>query len=173
MAIQDDWRRSGFRRTATALSLAFAAGAFGGFANWLIEPLFEALHLLDWSGSGLHPTLDRGSLFAKLATGGVWGFIFLLTLPRTFKIQQGGHDSWQFWTRAFLYGLIVAAVQIFIVLPHDGLGIGGRDLGNATPLWVTLFSTVGWSLPAYLWLYTIGPEDTEQGFGYDALAGTA
>ena len=50
--------------------------------------------------------------------------------------------------------------------------MGGTDYGAATWVFVLLFNTLGWSVPAYCWLYLIGPEDGAQGFGYDALAGS-
>jgi len=159
-----------FRRLASVLSVVWAAGTFGGLVNWLIGPLFESLRLLEFSHVDLHYSLNRGSLFSALTLGGVWGLIFLLTLPRQWgRIAADGH--WQFWVRAFFYGLIPALVEIFFILPHDGHGIGGTGYGAATWVYVILFNTLGWSLPAYFWVYLIGPSDNSEGFGYDALAG--
>ena len=64
--------------------------------------------------------------------------------------------------------------QLFIYLPHDGLGIGGVKLGAATPLYVLYFNTAFWSLPAYSWLCLLRPaEAVEGGAGYAALSGEA
>jgi hypothetical protein len=54
-------------------------------------------------------------------------------------------------------GLFPSAVQIFIVFPvSTPFGVGGVGLGKLTPLFVVIFNTIGWSLPAYAWFRLAG-----------------
>lgn len=54
-------------------------------------------------------------------------------------------------------GLFPSAVQIFVVFPSTTpFGTGGVGLGKLTPIFVIIFNTIGWSLPAYLWFRLAG-----------------
>ncbi|BDA46518.1 hypothetical protein COCOBI_08-6120 [Coccomyxa sp. Obi] len=135
------------------LSVAFAAGALGGFFNFLIAPLFGALHITTALGVHIAPALVKADLYSKVFWGGIWGFLFILPLRKYIK-------SW--WARAFIFGLFPSAVQMFLVFPNaTPFGIGGIGLGKLTPLFVIIFNTLGWSLPGYFWFRLAGYEDAE------------
>lgn len=52
----------------------------------------------------------------------------------------------------FLAGLGPSLVQLFVIFPlSTPFGVGGVGLGAATPVFVLLFNSLGWSLPAYAW----------------------
>lgn len=54
-------------------------------------------------------------------------------------------------------GVLPSLVQIFLVFPlSTPFGIGGVGLGALTPLFVLIFNTVGWSIPAYAWFKLAG-----------------
>ncbi len=54
-------------------------------------------------------------------------------------------------------GLLPSLVQMFIVFPlATEFGIGGVGLGALTPLFVIIFNTIGWSIPAYAWFKLAG-----------------
>ncbi|EIE23864.1 hypothetical protein COCSUDRAFT_47036 [Coccomyxa subellipsoidea C-169] len=135
------------------LSLAFAAGAVGGLVNFLIAPLFGALHITTALGVHIAPGLVKGDLYSKVVWGGIWGFLFMLPLRKYVK-------NWG--ARACIFGLFPSAVQMFLVFPHSTpFGIGGVGLGKLTPLFVIIFNTIGWSVPGYLWFRLAGYEDAE------------
>lgn len=51
-----------------------------------------------------------------------------------------------------LAGLVPSLVQLLVIFPlSTPFGVGGVGLGAATPVFVLLFNTLGWSLPAYAW----------------------
>ena len=56
----------------------------------------------------------------------------------------------------FAAGLLPSFVQMFVMFPLGGQGIGGYHLGIAMPLFVILFNTVFWSFPAYAWFTATG-----------------
>ena len=53
-------------------------------------------------------------------------------------------------------GLLPAAVQLLLIFPLSGKGVGGISLGYCMPLFVILFNTVFWSFPAYAWFTLTG-----------------
>ena len=61
------------------------------------------------------------------------------------------------WRNAAASGLFPALVQMFLVFPlATPFGIGGVGLGAATPVFVLIFNTIGWSLPACGWFILTG-----------------
>jgi len=68
-------------------------------------------------------------------------------------------------------GLFPSAVQMFVVFPSaTPFGVGGVGLGKLTPIFVLIFNTIGWSLPAYLWFRLAG---TLHGAPMDLLVDSA
>lgn len=73
--------------------------------------------------------------------------------------QQCFSSSWPLhsgaWTctlQTFTAGMAPALVQLLVVFPlATSLGVGGLGLGMLTPLFVILYSTVGWSMPGLWW----------------------
>mmetsp|Transcript_7226 Transcript_7226/g.13112 ORF Transcript_7226/g.13112 Transcript_7226/m.13112 type:complete len:163 (-) Transcript_7226:358-846(-) len=134
-----------------ALSCALCAGAMGGVANFLIAPLFGIMHITTACGVDIAPPLLKEDLYAKVFWGGVWGLVFLEPCLRRVLPQA--------WARALIYGILPSLVQIFLVFPlTTGFGIGGVGLGAATPVFVLIFNTLGWSMPALGWLLMTGVE---------------
>ncbi|CAL5227307.1 g10244 [Coccomyxa viridis] len=135
------------------LSVAFAAGAVGGLINFLIAPLFGALHITTALGVDIAPGLNKGDLYQKLVWGGVFGFLFLIPLRKYVK---------QWWVRACIFGVVPSLVQMFLVFPlSTPFKVGGVGLGALTPVFVLLFNTIGWGIPAYAWFRLAGYEDVE------------
>ena len=116
-------------------AIAFAAGTLGGLANSLIVWFAGWIGFTAAVGVAIAPTLTPGWLYPRLIWGGIWGFIFLLRLPRA---------VW--WVRGLVLSLGPSAVQMFVVFPlktpHGFLGLG---LGASTPLLVLAFNAV-WGL---------------------------
>mmetsp|Transcript_18824 Transcript_18824/g.52498 ORF Transcript_18824/g.52498 Transcript_18824/m.52498 type:complete len:161 (+) Transcript_18824:148-630(+) len=130
-------------------SCGVTAGIVGGIFNFLIAPLFGALHITTACGVEIAPPLDKLDLYSKVFWGGVWGLVLLEPfLKRCIP---------SIWIRALLYGLLPSLVQIFLVFPlATPFGIGGVGLGAATPVFVIVFNTLGWSFPACGWLVLTG-----------------
>ena len=110
----------------------------------------------------------QADLYAKVFWGGLWGALFLLPLRKVVA---------RWWVRALIYGMalrrtlcsltpLVASrakgsapcgagcgpslVQVLLVFPlTTPYGVGGMGLGALTPVFVFIFNTVGWSIPAY------------------------
>ena len=166
MAVFSSTARTHFR----IISCTFTAGVVGGVANMLTAFLFGALHITTALGVDIAPPLeDKAALYSKAFWGGLWGLVFLLPWRRL---------SQNWWVRAlvpgeylqvFCYilhsppksllvaGLLPSLVQMFVVFPlATPYHIGGVGLGTLTPLFVIIFNTLGWSMPAYAWFCACG-----------------
>ena len=54
-------------------------------------------------------------------------------------------------------GCVPSLVQMFIVFPvSTPFGLGGVGLGALTPVFVLIFNTIGWGIPAYAWFRLAG-----------------
>ena len=54
-------------------------------------------------------------------------------------------------------GIVPSLVQMFLVFPFSTpFGIGGIGLGALTPVFVLIFNTIGWGIPAYAWFRLAG-----------------
>ncbi len=124
---------------ARSLSLVFAAGAVGALANSLTLWGAGRAGLLHALGVDLGPALTPGFLYPRLVWGGLWGALLLLPL-------SGGPMR-----RGLLVSLAPTAVQLFVVFPQAGRGIGGLELGAATPA-VVLAANAVWGVAASAWL---------------------
>jgi hypothetical protein len=123
------------------VSLTFAAGVLGGLANSLAVWLCGAAGLSQLLGVNLAPQLTPAWLYPRLVWGGLWGWLFLLPLPRL-----------TYPTRGLLLGLGPSLVQIFLVFPLKAhKGVGGLELGILTPLLVLFFNAI-WGLTTAMWL---------------------
>ena len=126
----------------TRLSLAFAAGCFGGLLNSLVLWLFGAIGINQFLGVQLAPPLTAAFLYPRLVWGGLWGFLFLLSW-RSNKIIIPG----------LIYSLAPTLAQLFLVFPYKAnKGFLGLQLGLLTPLLVVIFNAV-WGLGTAWWLY--------------------
>ena len=123
------------------ISLAFAAGCFGGLLNSLAVWIFGKIGITTAMGVKITPPLTALWLYPRLVWGGIWGVLFLLPLLKR---------------RPFLRGLIFSlgptVVQLFVVFPMKAQkGVMGFDLGLLTPGFVILFNAI-WGLAAAFWL---------------------
>ncbi len=123
------------------VSLTFAAGVLGGLANSLTVWLFGAVGLSQLLGVALAPKLTPAWLYPRLVWGGLWGWLFLLPIPRL-----------TYPSRGCLLSLGPSLVQLFVVFPLQAhKGVGGIELGYLTPLLVLFFNAV-WGLVTAMWL---------------------
>ena len=54
-------------------------------------------------------------------------------------------------------GIVPSLVQMFLVFPlSTPFGVGGVGLGALTPVFVLIFNTIGWGIPAYAWFRLAG-----------------
>lgn len=121
--------------------------------NFLIAPLFRALHITTALGVNIAPGLSKGDLYQKVVWGGIFGFLFLIPLRKYIR---------QWWLRAIIFGIVPSLVQMFLVFPFSTpFGVGGTGLGALTPVFVLIFNTIGWGIPAYAWFRLAGHEDAE------------
>jgi hypothetical protein len=123
------------------LSLTFAAGVLGGLANSLTVWLFGAVGLNQLLGVALAPKLTLAWLYPRLLWGGLWGWLFLLHLPKL-----------TYPSRGYIFSLGPSLVQIFVVFPLQAQkGVGGVELGYLMPFLVLFFNAV-WGLVTAIWL---------------------
>ena len=123
------------------LSVAFAAGGFGGLLNSLTVWVFGALGITAMLGVSIAPPLTHAWLYPRIVWGGLWGLLFLLPYLRR---------SWQL--RGLLFSLAPTAAQLFIVFPFQTQkGYAGLELGALAPLFVVFFNLI-WGLAASAWI---------------------
>ena len=125
---------------ANALSLFFAAGAFGALVNSLSVWLAGEIGLTRALGVSIAPALTAGFLYPRIVWGGLWGFLFALPLGIPSALRRG-----------LLLSLAPAAFQLFVVFPRAGHGNLGLELGTLTPVCVLFFNAV-WGVAASWWL---------------------
>lgn len=126
------------------LSLAFAAGAVGALANSVVVWLVGQAGITTAVGVAIAPHLSATWLYPRIVWGGMWGFLFLLKVPR------GG---------AFLRGLVFSlAPSLFLLLyvfpVLAGKGWLGISLGALTPVFVLFYNAV-WGITAAYWLRAV------------------
>lgn len=132
-------------RTLYYISLAFAAGAFGGVLNRLAIWLFGIIGINGSLGVALKPPLDEAFLYPGIVWGGLWGVLFLLPFIKR-----------SIFARGLIYGIFPSAVMLFVVFPFwMKKGMMGLDLGSLTPLLVLIFNSV-WGVAAAWWFVAAG-----------------
>eukprot|EP00891_Asterochloris_glomerata_P007390 jgi/Astpho2/7390/Aster-01979 len=122
------------QKHANLVSCALTAGAVGGVVNSLIAPVFGVLHITTALGVAIAPPFDKEQAVQA----------YIVTLKLCIVSAR----------------IIPSLVQIFLVFPlTTNAGIGGVKLGILTPLFVLVFNTLGWSLPALLFFNQTGYQD--------------
>ncbi|MCA1764782.1 MAG: hypothetical protein LC633_00750 [Desulfobulbaceae bacterium] len=112
--------------------ICFAAGCLGGAANALAVWFFGAAGITGAAGVAIAPALTASFLYPRIVWGGLWGLLFLLPL-RNMNI----------FTKGALLSLAPSAIQLFVVFPlKTPQGVGGLELGLATPLFVLFFNWI-------------------------------
>ena len=132
------------------LSLVFAAGCFGGVVNSLALWLAGTAGLILAVGVKLAPPLTPAWLYPRLVWGGIWGLLFFLP-----------HSSRSLVRRGLFYSLAPTLVQLLVVFPVKGQGLGGLQLGAFTPVVVLVVNAV-WGLATALWLRRIQDQSTSR-----------
>ncbi len=123
-------------------SLAFAGGCFGGLVNSLAVWIFGAAGITAALGVAIAPELTPPWLYPRIVWGGLWGFLFLLPVPK---------GSWA--VRGLVFSLGPSLAMLLVVFPaKTAAGILGLGLGALTPALVLFFNAL-WGLSA-AWLYT-------------------
>ncbi|KAK9838240.1 hypothetical protein WJX84_012153 [Apatococcus fuscideae] len=124
------------------LSFAVTGGLIGGVINALVAPLFGELHILSLFGVSLTPELTKAGVYHNGFWGALWGLALMVPW----------HKYLSPWTlRAFVIGLLPAAVQLFAHLPlgrheHWRSQSGRLHAALCHPLQHRLLE-----LPAYAW----------------------
>jgi hypothetical protein len=117
-------------------AVSFASGAFGALVNSLVVWVAGQYGLTARIGLAIAPALTASWLYPRLVWGGLWGFLFLLPLRR----------SW--WLRGLVVSLAPSAFQLLYIFPHvTGQGLLGLRLGAPMPVFVLAANAV-WGLAA-------------------------
>lgn len=123
------------------LSLAFSAGCLGGLVNSLAAWAAGAFGITAALGVAIAPALTPAWLYPRIVWGGLWGFLFLIPVPRA---------SWPL--RGLVMSLGPSAAMLLVVFPaKTAAGPLGLGLGALTPAFVLAFNAV-WGLAA-AWAY--------------------
>tara|TARA_R110001592_G_scaffold66438_14_gene204059 strand:- start:5901 stop:6290 length:390 start_codon:yes stop_codon:yes gene_type:complete len=120
------------------LMIYFAAGSIGALANsvalwWLGYYGFTARFNIS-----IAPHFDPAWLYPRIVWGGLWGLLFILPMLQSRLLFKG-----------LLISLAPTAVQLLLIFPQAGKGLGGTELGIYTPILVLLVNGV-WGLAAAL-----------------------
>ena len=127
------------------LSLAFSAGCLGGLANSIVVWASGTLGVTAALGVKIAPALTLPWLYPRIVWGGIWGFLFVISIPGL---------SW--WMRGLVFSLGPSLVVMLILFPRNPLvGEFGLGLGTLTPAFVLVFNAV-WGLVAAWWLKQVG-----------------
>lgn len=125
---------------ARSLSLFFAAGVVGAFANSVAVWLFGELGVPRALGVALAPDWSAGWLYPRLVWGGLWGLLFALPIQAALL------------PRGLLLSLAPTLFQLFVVFPAwAGQGVAGLELGMLTPVFVLLYNAI-WGVTASWWV---------------------
>lgn len=112
------------------LLICFAAGCLGGLANSIAVWLVGYLGMAKSLGVSIAPALTPEWLYPRIVWGGIWGFLFLLTIMKSKTV-----------TRATLFSLFPTLVQLFVIFPFKAnKGMAGIDLGLLTPAFVVVYN---------------------------------
>jgi hypothetical protein len=123
------------------LSVAFAAGCFGGLLNSLVVWVSGTYGLSAALGVKLMPVLTPDWLYPRIVWGGLWGWLFLIPWKKSHPVQRG-----------LLFSLGPTLVMLLVVFPGQlHKGYLGLELGLLTPLLVVVFNAV-WGLGTAAWL---------------------
>lgn len=121
------------------LSIYFAAGCLGAFANSIAVWLFGHFGITSSLGVSIAPSISPNWLYPRIVWGGIWGLLFILPVLKSKLLLKGA-----------ILSLFPTAVQLFFVFPFKAhKGIAGLDLGLLTPLFVLFYNWV-WGFVAAL-----------------------
>ncbi|MBA2882544.1 hypothetical protein HNR65_002896 [Desulfosalsimonas propionicica] len=118
------------------LFIYFTAGCIGAVANSLVVWFFGDIGITKAAGVAIAPALSAQWLYARIVWGGIWGLVFVLPLFRSNLVLKGS-----------LLSLLPTIVQLLVIFPDAGKGMGGMALGTLTPVFVLFFNWI-WGVVA-------------------------
>ncbi|WP_269618610.1 hypothetical protein [Zhongshania sp. BJYM1] len=120
------------------LMIYFTAGSIGALANSVVLWWLGYYGYTARFDIAIAPHLDPAWLYPRIVWGGLWGLLFILPMLQSRLLFKG-----------LLISLAPTAVQLFLIFPQAGKGMGGIELGMYTPALVLLVNGV-WGLAAAL-----------------------
>ncbi len=118
------------------LFIYFTAGCIGALANGLVIWFFGDIGITEAAGVSISPDLTPEWLYPRIVWGGIWALLFILPLFKSSLLLKGS-----------LLSLIPSIVQMLIIFPEAGKGIGGLELGTLTPVFVLFYNWI-WGVVA-------------------------
>ncbi|MBS0013108.1 MAG: hypothetical protein KFF46_03980 [Desulfobacterales bacterium] len=118
------------------LFIYFTAGCIGAVANSLVVWFFGDIGITKAAGVAIAPALSAQWLYGRIVWGGIWGLVFVLPLFRSNLVLKGS-----------LLSLLPTIVQLLVIFPDAGKGMGGMALGTLTPVFVVFFNWI-WGVAA-------------------------
>lgn len=118
------------------LFIYFTAGCIGAVANSLVVWFFGDIGITRAAGVVIAPALSAQWLYSRIVWGGIWGLVFVLPLFRSNLVLKGS-----------LLSLLPTIVQLLVIFPDAGKGMGGMALGTLTPVFVLFFNWI-WGVVA-------------------------
>lgn len=125
--------------TFKIISLAFAAGCFGGLAKGMAAWLCGAIGITALLGSHFAPPLSAPWVYAHVVWGGIWALLFLLPIR-----------GWSIYTLGIFYSLPQSLISLLVMFPKMNRGLLGWQLGYSTPVLVLFFGFI-WGLTSAFW----------------------
>lgn len=113
------------------LFVYFAAGAIGAVANSLVAWFFGDIGIAQKAGVAIAPALTPQWLYPRIVWGGIWALVFILPI---FKARL--------FLKGTLLSLLPSLVQLLVIFPDAGKGMGGLSLGTLTPVFVLFYNWV-------------------------------
>lgn len=121
------------------ISLAFAAGCFGGLAKGIAAWLCGTIGINALLGSQFAPPLSAPWIYAHVVWGGIWAFLFLLPIR-----------GWSIYSLGIFYSLPQSLISLLVMFPKMNRGLLGWQLGYSTPVLVIFFGFI-WGLTTAFW----------------------
>ncbi len=118
------------------LFIYFTAGCIGAVANSLVVWFFGDIGITKSAGVAIAPALSAQWLYGRIVWGGIWGLVFIFPLFRSNLLLKGS-----------LLSLLPTIVQLLVIFPDAGKGMGGMALGTLTPVFVLFFNWI-WGVVA-------------------------
>lgn len=118
------------------LFVFFTAGCIGALANSLVVWFFGDIGITKMAGVAISPELTLQWLYPRIVWGGIWALLFILPLFKSRLLLKGS-----------LLSLLPSIVQLLVIFPNAGNGMGGIALGMLTPVFVVFFNWI-WGMVA-------------------------
>ncbi|MBQ0795918.1 hypothetical protein [Zhongshania sp.] len=120
------------------LMIYFSAGSIGALTNSLMLWWVGYYGFTSRFDIAIAPHLSPEWLYPRIVWGGLWGLLFILPMLQS-----------RLWLKGLIISLAPTAVQLLLIFPQAGKGIGGTELGMLTPILVLLVNGL-WGVTAAL-----------------------